>query len=150
MAHIDPEALLDSVLTFLAQLPDEDGKLVDEISAALTIPLKDTFEIVRKLEKDGFAIRDYITDPVDASPYWSTFDGRIFIENGGYIRRKQVDDEKTEIIVRNESQRLRNDHLLIVGTWFAGIAALLLLLWQVFLYLYPVHKDYPLFFFWQK
>jgi hypothetical protein len=149
MADSNPDAILNTVLSFLTDLPNADGKLVSEISAVLTIPLKDSFEIIRKLERDGFAIRDYITDPVNASPYWSTFEGRMFIENGGYVRQKQIDNEKMGISVRNENRRLRNDHLLIAGTWFAGIAALLLLLWQVFLYLYPVHRDYPLFF-WQK
>lgn len=149
MADLDPEALLNTVLQYLTELPDATGKLVNEIATELTISLKDTFEIIRKLEKDGFAVRDYINDPVDKSPYWSTFDGRIFFNNGGYTRQKEIDNLTLSLIAKNESRRLRNDHRLIYGTWFAGIAAVLLFLWQIFLYLYPVHRDYPLFF-WQK
>lgn len=137
MNRLTPVQKLDVVLnsikedTLIIQYPENDIKIgkhlfyIDELN-----------RIFNKLYKDGYINKD--SDEY-ASFHSITFDGYVFV---GY-------ELSGLIILENENRRLRNDHRLIVGTWFAGIAALLLFLWQVFLYFYPVHADYP-FFFWQK
>ncbi len=47
----------------------------------------------------------------------------------------------------NESRIKSNMEWMMIGTIAASLFALLLLFWQIFVYLYPVHKDYPLFWF---
>ncbi len=77
--------------------------------------------------------------------YSITIQGTIF---HGYAEQKRIDEEKRDIIAGNESRKLTNDYRLIVGTYLAGIVGVLLLLWQVFLYLYPKQSDFY-YFWWQ-
>jgi len=142
------EEKLDMVLRYVVSLGKDDLLTRDSIAYNMDAGshVKEISEVLLKLYKDGYV---HTQNEMGLSSYVSNFDGRIFIQNGGYVRKKETDDETANIIVRNENRRLRNDHLLIVGTWFAGIAALLLFLWQFFLYFYPVHKDYP-YWFWEK
>ena len=101
--------------------------------------------VVRKLLDDKLIIEH----PAHGTPvmrYHISFDGYLF---SGYERQKEANDLKEGIISQNQMRITRNEHRLVVGTWLAGIVGVLLLLWQVFLYFYPVHKDYP-YFFWHK
>jgi len=47
------------------------------------------------------------------------------------------------ISAQNEKRTARNEFWLTFGTWFAGIAALLLFLWQVVLWFYPIYEKFP-------
>jgi hypothetical protein len=77
--------------------------------------------------------------------YTITIEGIIFC---GYVEQDRINVVNQTIFDQNETRIIRNEKWLIRGTWFAGFAGLLLLLWQIFLYFYPVHADYP-YFFWQ-
>jgi len=100
---------------------------------------EETMRVMQKLISDGYVRQIGYT-------YTITFDGHLF---HGYQEQLRIENIKQTISENDELARQRNDHRLVVGTWFAGIAAALLLLWQIFLYLYPVYANYPLFF-WQK
>lgn len=89
---------------------------------------------IRKLINDG-----YLTD-MGAGNYKITFEGDVFI---GYEKQRTLDEEYLAKISRTETDQRIYKNRLLYATWCAGIAASLLLLWQVFVYFYPVHKDYP-------
>jgi hypothetical protein len=94
----------------------------------------------RILEKLSFDRYVFITLTPGGEPaYAISYEGYLF---HGYAKQQAIETEKEVIIARNESRRLRNDHRLIVGTWFAGFAALLLFLWQCWIWIYPLYKDY--------
>jgi len=88
---------------------------------------------LKKLIKEGYAISDDKTNSFIA--YNVTFDGMVLFESGGYHKKIVID-------AQNEKRIIRNENLLIKGTWAAAIAAAFVLCWQIFLYFYPVHNDY--------
>jgi hypothetical protein len=71
--------------------------------------------------------------------YRGTIIGAMFI---GYAKQQALDD-------LNSNRIANNTKWLLWGTWFASVLAALLLLWQVFIYFYPVHKNYP-YWYWEK
>jgi hypothetical protein len=105
--------------------------------------------IVRKLIDVGY-LRDF-----GNATYTVTFDGNIFIENGGYTA-KALRDANESLSEQRETDRRRTlDALLaansttlnvltkrlVIATWVAGILGVLILLWQIFQYLFPPHID---------
>jgi len=72
--------------------------------------------------------------------YAITYEGFLF---HGYVEQKRIDDLNQIINENAELARQRNDMLLVRGTWFAGIAALLLLVWYIFLWINPTYSDFP-------
>jgi len=78
--------------------------------------------------------------------YQMTYEGLLF---HGYRKQSEIDEMNHVIFVHNEKRIVRNEKWLNRGTWTASIVGVMLLLWQIFLYFYPVHADYP-YFFWQK
>lgn len=150
MEIITPIQKLDAVLDFLkTQKSYLNHHSVDTGLRKVNIELDadDLIRIKDKLINDGYLIERKTNtlgssiDPV----YLISYSGYLF---HGYIKQQAIDDLILCINAKNESRKSRNDHRLVVGTWFAGIAALLLLLWQVFLYFYPVHTNYP-YWIWQ-
>jgi len=101
---------------------------------------KEVFEILLKLLKDG-----YVTSPQGGGHgyYYSNFDGRLFIDNGGYVKAKEILETNlkvsSRILIQEQTYRLR----LLWATWSAGIAAALLLLWNVFLWINPTYSNFP-------
>lgn len=88
-------------------------------------------QIVEKLRGDGYVYvvdsHMYVTTK-EIQPGWyirRTFNGEIFILDGGYVTLYE------RVKRRRKIQNLK-DWLLIFGTWVAGVAAFLLLIWQVF------------------
>jgi len=81
--------------------------------------------LMNKLERDGYVAH------TTGDLYTITAEGFLF---DGYVKQAITD-------AQNERRIVRNENLLIRGTWFAGFAALLLLAWQIFQYYYPAHID---------
>jgi hypothetical protein len=54
-----------------------------------------------------------------------TFDGRLFIEQGGYTQAKINVDQNEKRIIRNESR-------LVYATFFAGLAGFSLVFWEMY------------------
>lgn len=146
--NLSNEQKLDCVLEYLVSLPKDDyvnsDNVVDRIEAFSH--RKEVYEILIKLTKDGY-INTHSS--MGTGTYVSNFDGRMFIQNGGYEAQAKRDQLQLTIAVQNETRTVRNERLLVNGTWFAGVAAVVLFLWQVWMWFYPVHKDYP-YWFWEK
>ena len=155
MKEFSPIEQLDAILKVLyeydkAQLGMSLASIIyhaNTIEEGKTLPFTVLQLVITKLIKDDYVKENVSKEFNTVSPltdknYFITFEGLVFHQQGGYANKIILDSENEKRIVRNEKWLLR-------GNWFAGIAAFLVLLWQIFLYFYPVHKDYPIFF-WQK
>lgn len=139
---LSPEQKLDIVLQAVVNMSENDNlnyMFIVEMVKADGYG-KEIFEILLKLMKDG-----YITSPHGGGHgiYFSNFDGRLFIDNGGYTEERNRRIAHEIIASQNEKRIIRNEKLLVIGTWFAGFAAAFLLLWSMWIWFYPIHKDYP-------
>lgn len=73
----------------------------------------------------------------DHTDLWQiTYEGLL---SDTYEKKKEIENSGRAIAETNQMVAKKNEILLVRGTWFAGIAAVLLLLWQIFIYLYPIH-----------
>jgi len=93
--------------------------------------------ILNKLLSDGLIEKDITEDKRER--YIISFNGLIF---QGY-ENTQINERQNQIMIALTSKWVMR------GTCAAAILAGLLLIWQIFVYIYPVHKDYP-YFFWEK
>jgi hypothetical protein len=95
--------------------------------------------IIEKLIRDNYV---YITEPqgVNYEKYAVTFEGYIFI---GYVNQQTLQNEEVLRISQMEIDAKRYRDKLFWATLIAGIAAVLLLLWQVFVWLHPLYSKYP-------
>ncbi len=137
MKALTPLEELDTVLFRLQQYPQTMllGNLRDIINDmdGIRFEIVKIRKILQKFCKDGFA------EEGNVDQFTITYDGLI---SHGYERQSLIDD-------KNETRIIRNETLLVRGTWAASLAAAFLLLWQVWIWFYPVHKDYP-YWIWEK
>lgn len=138
------EEKLDMVLQYVVNLPVND--LLDRNQIASNMDangyVKEISEILLKLYKDGYV---HTQNTMGLAPYVSNFDGRIFIDRGGYkakalrdastLEQQRIDAAR---LIQLESQNLTNSNLLntltgrlVRATWFAFFAGLGLLAWDV-------------------
>jgi hypothetical protein len=151
MKELSPLEQLDVILNSIAVF--NDGKMGIPISQII-MESNTTIEnkifpyfpghaaVLYKLIKDGY-IEERISQTTNKGEkrYFITFEGLVFNERGGYITQKTISDQ-------NEKRIVRNEKLLLWWTFLAGAMAMLLLFWQIFLYFYPIHADYP-YWIWQ-
>ena len=135
MENLSPIKKLDAVLNLLKSKTMDLSGLQTHLTLT-DIDLDELRRITKKLDKDGYI------ETSAANSYLVTFDGYLF---EGYENEKEVNDINQIIMANDDLLRLRNDALLVRGTWFLGVAAVLLLLWQVFLYVYPAYATNPYF-----
>jgi len=64
--------------------------------------------------------------------------GVFFCENGGYKQQKEKERLDEASALNKERIAMRNERLLVRGTWAAAIVAILVLVWQIYSYFYPV------------
>ncbi|MDB4925889.1 hypothetical protein [Mucilaginibacter sp.] len=95
--------------------------------------------IIEKLIRDNYV---YIAVPQGANfeKYAVTFEGYIFI---GYERQQTLQNEEVFRISQMEIDAKKYRDKLFWATLIAGIAAFLLLLWQVFLWINPTYSSFP-------
>lgn len=137
---------LDIVLKFLyndrghSDLISILERLEKEKNFLLKIDGDDGVRILNKLIKDGYVefqeVRLSYENPMTNEPiivrrYWISFEGKIFVETGGYkeaIRKEaaQIKANETDVLVK-----LRNDKRLVIGTWVVAIGAIALVLWEM-------------------
>jgi hypothetical protein len=102
---LSPEQKLDIVLQKIVNTPVSDdlryGIIANLVGASGYE--KEIFEILLKLRKDG-----YVTSPNDSGHgnYVSNFDGRLFIDQGGY-EAKASEDANDALLKRLEINRQR-------------------------------------------
>jgi len=124
---------LDNILEILAKNEDNSQKLnVAKLVLITNYNLGDVLFVLNKLIKDKFVITSSYEGLGEIMPFTNemysiTFEGLVFYESGGY--QTKIDLDKA-----NEKRIIRNERLLVNGTWFAGIAAILLLAWQIIVY----------------
>ncbi len=126
---------LDSVLTILNHDKVNEWDSIEEIykNFPYTTGIRQVILIVEKLILDGNVREDKTGIP---SGYFITLNGRLLIDNGGYEKAAAVSDSNRlseELGVRRTFRITRS---LNRATWFAGVSAALLLLWNVFEFFY--------------
>jgi len=152
MENISSLKKLDTVLDYLRKTENleqnESDALINRADVANYLYSKFDYKITHrelsrifvKLTNDGYM------DTIIGDCYL-THEGYWF---HGYIKQKEIDDLNQAISIQKEKRTARNEIWLTYGTWFAGFAALLLLLWQVFLWYFPTHADYPYIWIWER
>jgi len=133
---------LDAVLKFINT--EEDPQQLIKFYQSTPKNQLELAEILEKLEKDGF-IKRVFTSNTNTFKNTPTVEGRFFI---GYEKRRILDEDMISKISRKEIADDRYRDRLLYATWCAGIAAVLLLLWQVWIWFYPIHSNYP-FWIWE-
>jgi hypothetical protein len=112
---------------------DELKKKVDESPIVVEPSILDG--IVEKLNRDNHIYKAGWT-----AAFQTTFEGNLFI---GYDKQRQLDDERLTSIGQMASATKKYNTRLLWATWCAGIAAFLLLLWQIFVWINPVYASFP-------
>jgi hypothetical protein len=131
METLSPAQKLDAVLNLLKIEPLTINALQTRLSGS-GIAADEYPQITCKLQKD-----DLIEKNAE-NQYIANFNGRLFI---GYNNQKELEAINQIIAENNDSVRLRTYRMMVKGVWFAGTAILLLLLWQIFVYLFPVSSN---------
>jgi predicted transcriptional regulator len=134
MEKLNYRQRLDIILACLRNHNNEIkyGGLITLLALSYKLDLRESaahFErLIKKLELDGFVS----VNKVDT--YFITLDGYYF---KGYEYALEVENEKLHIIEENENQKVRREDSLKNATWFAGFAALFLLLFQIYTSFWP-------------
>ena len=144
------EEKLDMVLQYVVNIPSRELLTRDQIASNMdAVPYeKEITEILLKLYKDGYV---HTQNEMGIGYFYSNFDGRIFIDNGGY-KSKALRDAAAAEFQQRELDRLRNvDDLsgrnqtrlnrltgwLVFGTIAAAVVGLALLTWQIYVFYHP-------------
>jgi hypothetical protein len=116
-----------------------DNVANEEIKNKYTGNINELTEILEKLERDKFIKRVKInsTGEYENTP---TVEGRLFI---GYEKTRLLEDERLTSIGQMAIATKKYNTRLLLATLLAGIAAFLLLLWQVFLWINPTYSNFP-------
>ena len=145
---LSPEQKLDVVLQMLVNISEEHTVRYKEVVVTVNAQGydKEIFEILLKLLKDG-----YITSTSDTGhgQYYSNFDGRLFIDKGGYQEQQRLDKIIADQNALTLSQSQTNARLVVFWTSVASVVGALLLLWQVFSWYFPHYSDYPYHWIWE-
>jgi len=138
------EKILDVFLKYLIDLPDQNARIVGQIKKDMNnvYSLKDVIEIINKLREDGFASPDYFDtgNPTRESKFTSTFNGRMFLSNGGYTEQKRLNILVAQSLEIDQNIRKRNERVVAQGTILAAIGTLCLFLWEVWKFAFPVYQ----------
>jgi len=86
---------IDKVLEFILKCEQPPKRSASEVAKEIDcfITTKESIEILDKLFKDGFVIKE-IQSLDGTAYYFSSFEGRLFLMNGGY--KKQIESQKNE------------------------------------------------------
>lgn len=109
-------------------------KTVEQIAFSLGIKgIDEATRILRKLEKDDFVIKE------PSLQYSITHEGEEYI---GYVNQRILDEKRLISIDQMAIATKKYNKRLLWATWCAGIVGGLLLLWQIWRWFYPQHKDF--------
>jgi hypothetical protein len=133
---------LDALLEYLTTQPKAVVK--SQITEHFSAEFELIEQVLDRLIDDGFVKeKTNISDmgfgkPWTTFTYILTFDGRFFYENGGYKEQRHKEQLAELSDAQKERIALRNENLVMRGTWAAAVVGLLVLAWQVYSYFYPV------------
>jgi hypothetical protein len=136
-----PERTLIQKLDWILQAINKD-EYNEEIILTYDWKSNELVEILEKLSRDGYTKRERIAGTYNFSNT-PTVEGRLFI---GYEKQRILENEELTKILNSEKRVEEYETKLYRATLLAGIVAALLLLWQVFVYMYPQQSDW--FYFW--
>lgn len=138
MPKLNPFEKIDTVLEYIRKSEVVYKEYLINEMHHLSISRLEVAVIIEKLKRDIYIIEDinYI-----GVLYAATFESFLFI---GYEKTNILQDEQIVKIFQTEVDLKKYKDRLLWATWSAGIAAVLLLLWQVWIWFYPLHSNYPL------
>lgn len=132
-----PEEKLDFILrhyTTIAGRALSETALVNKFGGKEIRDGAELNQIVQKLFREGYLAdggvlsEKFELEETESTFYCLTFDGEVFIENGGYVQRKQ-DKIKADYAIETRNKRMeRNDERLVLWTATLAIGSIGLLL----------------------
>jgi hypothetical protein len=141
MQKLEPIELLDEVLNFI-KIGEywKTRKVIDSHFRSINIELThdDLDRIIIKLMGDNY-IDQTRMDDYTKDHYTATYDGILF---HGYVKQRLLDNERLISINQMAIATKKYNTRLLWATCCAGIAAALLLLWQVVVWVYPKYDDF--------
>jgi len=111
---------LDEVLSYIYE-KNSELDINNEYKNFSTIDKVQLVAIIEHFFNDGLLI----DRGNNRAKFSINYKGMMFKEAGGYAQKKIID-------ARIETKTNRNECLLIVGTWLAGIGALSLTAWEIY------------------
>jgi DNA-binding Lrp family transcriptional regulator len=147
---LSPSQHLDEVLTYLISVEHvnptvTDGDIFSYMQKKFPEAAKskiDRTEVHRRLDKliDEKRIKRYGREGAVAPfKYGITFDGKLFIEQGGY-HQQELDRKANALGLELEnSQNQLNQILLVIGAMGAALGAIALVIWEIYKYFHLEH-----------
>ena len=147
MSELSPIQQLDIILKFLssdrgyAELSYILQRLEKDKNFAVKFDGDDTIRILDKLYKDGYVDREDIPtgrndirthQPELIRRYWISFEGKVFVETGGYEQKIKRDAIMIDSAEKFAKASRKNEHRLVIGTWAVAIGAIALVLWEMY------------------
>jgi hypothetical protein len=151
-AGLSPEQKLDIVLQKVVNLSDDNSQYYNDLATMLNATSfnKEVFEILLKLKKDGFVTSNGETG---YGSYSSNFDGRLFIDRGGYTAKALRDAEAAEQqridaarLIQLESQNSINSGRLNGLTRWLAVGTIALALIEIIKFLCDLDHGIKVFF----
>lgn len=140
-----PEQKLDEVLKYISIIKEPPYRFISDI--IIERPDFKEFDnygysdelymILQKLVIDGYAhveLRQFPHAKIDfgkVNAYYATFEGRYFLDKGGYVQQAKDEIIRREMIEAENSRRIRNDQLLTQGSLWAARGAVGLVVWEI-------------------
>lgn len=93
------------------------------------ISIAEIYMVLAKLIKDGYVRHNEKVIPESnillSADYILTFEGKLFIESGGYVKEQETN-------AKNESRKDFRERQLLYGTWAVAFGAISLVLWEMY------------------
>ena|ERR1700712_15738 len=140
MKHYTPIEKLDYILNYLSK--EEKSVTINEFHIKVSLSYQETNEIFHKLKLDGNAreSKEGIS-PHFFSVFYITFDGRYFLQKGGYKQKEKIDKLNFNASQSNVFQAKKYADRLLFATWCAAIAGMLVFAWYIFSWFCPHPSD---------
>jgi|GEM_PF-4748205 len=104
---------------------------IGKLAKTIALNINEISAAVDKLVQDGYV------DKINDLCYKITFDGKVFIQSGGYVRQKELEDATIFEFKQEKKRAEEYQRKLLAATWFAGIAAGLVLIYYIFSWFFP-------------
>lgn len=141
-ANKDLDEVLEKLVDAMFVLSYDE--IADKTKANLNIiKFQDLHLVLNKLVKDGYVecvmqkrVNWNTKEELNEMCYRLTFEGKVFIKDGGYSRKYDLETMSINSMKTYEKTRSRNEMLVIVGTIGAALFAGGILFWEIYKTLY--------------